>query len=831
MWPQTTNQSGFPTAASPFNSGQPGFNAAPSQSFQSGFGQNNNTFTGNNMQPRPFGGGAPSSGFSAQPTGFGTQPAFNSNPGPSWNSGSNFGNHSNTFTNPNPGFSSGQGFMANNTFGVNPAPANPINPSPSFGVQTTNFSSGLFPGNPAPAFGNSAGFGVANPGFQSAANPFQGVTPSFGQPTGSFSNTAAPFGTNQPAFPTSQPSFTGNNFSAVSSSFSNPPVGNTGFGTTQSGLFGGNAGFGQTGGAVGATSFNSNFSNANQQIKFKPTQVKEDTITITVQNMCAMLECTDKSIEEIRFLDYKKRVPGQTPGLFNTGVSQPISNPIASAPSLFSNTLSLGLTQNNNNNLFNRPPENKPGSLFPTTTSAPSIYPTANFPASTGSLFQTTPTISNPTIGAQNITGPNLGAPSLSFPQQGGSLFQSSTNLFSSQSAPVQNPPSLFSNLQQPPISFTPAPQSQNSLFGPKPQNPGIPQQTQFTDLYKSAYKDPHGLSWLSELQLSEELNKSYSKRLSNQISGEPTSVVERIIKPKRLNNYPQVIADKWKNSQEKKYAKSSSSFDILCQKKSEPFFIAKRPSFVNLKLEEYKDEDNNRYFKVPGITARRPDNEFEIQVVAHAPNPIRIVLTVNPNTTVKDIKYQISRNLADFDDFQLVYKSKFLDENETVRSINLMKNEEITVIHSPVIKPENLDLPNDDMLPILAPGYTTIPSITEMARMSISSLKKVRNFTVKNEFGKLVFEGETDVIRLNVAGIIKIEQKSVGGYENEYVPKPDIGKELNKPAILTLYKFRTSLTEDVALQKIRNMCQEANMEFISYDHDSYELVVRIKHF
>lgn len=827
MWgTQTNNPNAFPNPAGPFSGGQPGFNAAPSQPFQGGFGPSNNAFTGNNMQSRPFGSGTPSSAFGPQPSTFGGQPAFNSNPAPAWSSAPSFGNQPSAFTNPNPGFSGGQGFMGGNSFGGNPAPANPMNPSPGFGGQPTSFPSGLFSGNPAPAFGGSTGFGGTNPGFQAGGNTFQGSTPSFGQPTGNFSNTTAPFGTNQPTFAANQPGFAaGNNFSAASSTFSNPAVSNPGFGSTPGGLFSGNTGYG--GAAVG-TSFGNNF---NQQVKFKPTQVKEDTGNIVVQSICAMPECIDKSLEELRLLDYKKRAPGQTPGLFNAGVSQPISNPVASAPSLFSNTLNLGLTQNNNS-LFNKPPENKPNSLFQTATSAPSLYNTATFPApSTGSLFSATPNLGNPGLGGQNMGGPNLGGSSMSYQPPGGSIFQSTPNLFSAQSAPVQNPPSLFNNPQQTAGLFTPAPQPQGSLFGPKPQNQGLPQQPQFADSYKSAYKDPHGLSWLSELQLSEELSKSYSKRLSNQISGEPTSVVERIIKPKRLNNYPQVIADKWKNSQERKYAKPNSSFDILGQKKPEPFFIAKRPSFVNLKLEEYKDEDNNRYFKVPGITARRPDNEFEIQVVAHAPNPIRIVLTVNPNTMVKDIKYQVSRNLADFEDFQLIYKSKILDESETVRSINLMKNEEITVIHSPMTRAENLELPTDDMLPILAPGYTTIPSITEMARMPVSLLRKVRNFTVKNEFGKLVFEGETDVVKLNIAAIIKIEQKSVGGYENDDVPKPEIGQELNKQAILTLYKFRTSLTEDVALQKIRNMCQEANMELISYDHDSYELVVRIKHF
>ena len=311
-------------------------------------------------------------------------------------------------------------------------------------------------------------------------------------------------------------------------------------------------------------------------------------------------------------------------------------------------------------------------------------------------------------------------------------------------------------------------------------------------------------------------------------------SVVERIVKPKKISNYPQVISEKWKNSQEKKYLKSSSSFDFINQKKSEPFFVAKRPSFVNLKLEEYKDEDNSRYFKMPGQTPKKVESVSEILVVAHDPNPIRMVIPINLNTSIKEIKYQVSRHLPDIDDIsiQLVYKSKILQDSDTIRSVGIAHNDELTVLNIPIRSNSNKDLPTDDLLPIIGQGYKIKPSIVEMARMTVEELKKIRNFTIENQFGRLVFEGETNVLGLNIPEIIKINHKEVIGYpDDSSIDKPKIGEALNKPSILTLYKYDMQGSKEKNELKIKNACQKANMEFLSYDQENQELKVKLRHF
>ena len=180
----------------------------------------------------------------------------------------------------------------------------------------------------------------------------------------------------------------------------------------------------------------------------------------------------------------------------------------------------------------------------------------------------------------------------------------------------------------------------------------------------------------------------------------------------------------------------------------------------------------------------------------------------------------------------QLVYKSKILLDSDTIKNAGITQNSELSVINIPVPSAGNRDLPTDDMLPVVAPGYRIRPSLVEMARMTVEQLRKIRGFTVENQFGKLEFEGDTNVLGLNLAEILKINHKEVIGYPDDCeVEKPEIGMGINKPAVLTLYEYEVSGSQEKAESRIRTVCQRANMEFIHYDHNCQQLQVRIKHF
>lgn len=87
--------------------------------------------------------------------------------------------------------------------------------------------------------------------------------------------------------------------------------------------------------------------------------------------------------------------------------------------------------------------------------------------------------------------------------------------------------------------------------------------------------------------------------------------------------------------------------------------------------------------------------------------------------------------------------------------------------------------------------GYYTIPSYSEICRMSLKELENVEDFTIYNEFGKIVFEELTDLTELNIDQIVNICEREITLYRNGRDKiTPEIGKGLNKPATIYMYKL-----------------------------------------
>lgn len=83
---------------------------------------------------------------------------------------------------------------------------------------------------------------------------------------------------------------------------------------------------------------------------------------------------------------------------------------------------------------------------------------------------------------------------------------------------------------------------------------------------------------------------------------------------------------------------------------------------------------------------------------------------------------------------------------------------------------------------------FTTFPEFVVLCRMTEEELKNVKDFSVENEHGKIVFDGYTDVRKLDIDSIITIKAKEVVLYPDEST-KPEVGMGLNKPATVALYK------------------------------------------
>ena len=739
-------------------------------------------------QPTGFGGygnnAAPASawGAPAQNTGFGGQNAggYNSNP---FSSSSSYANPGQAAGNPfnQGGFSTG--FMSQPANNLAPAQTGPSYGAPAFAANQNTF-------NQAPGF---------NSGF--AQNPPIGGGSLFNSNPNPQANQMKPFN---------------NSFTTAASSFNSgaQPAG---------GLFSNNSFL-----TIGA---GMNSYGPNTAVKYKPTSIREDSSNVNVLHLCALAEMGGKCIDEQRLLDYKQRsnpnganptmaLNSTAPGASLTGAfnPNPASSPFATNP------------MQGQSNIFAKPPENKPpGSLFTTASANPLMFSAQN--PGGNSIFAQTPNFNT------NPANPSLQAPtSMSAPQGQNSLF-SNPSLFNPnpQGNPQGTPgaPSLFSNASQANSLFNPTANTpmQQGFYNVKPSQAGFAQ-SQPGDSFSAAFRDPHGLNWLFPDILPDTVIQNYKERYAAQISAEPLSAVERLLKPKRFNNYPQILTEKWKNSQEKKSLKSNPGFDLIANRKAEPFFVSKRTNFVNLKLEEYKDEDGSKYFKLPGSNSKRPGQVFEIAVRAHDPSPIKVVIQVSPEKTMREIRAQVRKSLPDIEEncIQLLYKSKIVSPEDTVSSLGIGSNDELIVIIAPVEHNVKTDLPSQDMLPKIPAGYRTSPTYIEMARMGVEDLKKVENFTVLNEFGKVMFYGQTNVLGLNVAAALRIVENEIVGYPDDSFEKPSVGKGLNKLCEFTIFNMKIAGNKERAQQKARSMCEKIETEFVSYTQETSEMVVKLKH-
>lgn len=105
--------------------------------------------------------------------------------------------------------------------------------------------------------------------------------------------------------------------------------------------------------------------------------------------------------------------------------------------------------------------------------------------------------------------------------------------------------------------------------------------------------------------------------------------------------------------------------------------------------------------------------------------------------------------------------------------------------------------------------GYITKPSWNEIKKMSIEQLKRVKNFTIENQFGIIEFLGEVDLTNVDLADVVSITHMEVEVYDekrhqNNY---PERGTKLNIPAKVTLKKVNlrkndTAVSREMNLKK-----------------------------
>lgn len=136
-------------------------------------------------------------------------------------------------------------------------------------------------------------------------------------------------------------------------------------------------------------------------------------------------------------------------------------------------------------------------------------------------------------------------------------------------------------------------------------------------------------------------------------------------------------------------------------------------------------------------------------------------------------------------------------------------------------------------------PGYVCSPSISELLRMDPQDLAAVDDFKVERlGVGKVEWEGAVDVRNADLDKIIVIEPKSVSVYTDEETvgTKPEIGKKLNRPALLTMEGVNPPEGSgpeaiDKFYQKVVKQTMKIGAELVEYDPSIGIWKIRVVHF
>jgi len=130
---------------------------------------------------------------------------------------------------------------------------------------------------------------------------------------------------------------------------------------------------------------------------------------------------------------------------------------------------------------------------------------------------------------------------------------------------------------------------------------------------------------------------------------------------------------------------------------------------------------------------------------------------------------------------------------------------------------------------------YYMRPSAHQMAtslQNDPNFLMHVTNFTVGHHlYGVVQFEGRTDVRGLDIKDIIQFRNGTLEVYSGR-TPPPEVGKGLNKPAIVTLNGVSAG-NEDVSkfCAYLQKLTEDQGAEFLGYDHKQGTWKMRVTHF
>ena len=551
------------------------------------------------------------------------------------------------------------------------------------------------------------------------------------------------------------------------------------------------------------------------------------------------------------------------PSLTNT-YGQPAPKPITTSTNYYN---SPGYSSGNSTNSWIRPPAPITNSFTDPTTYKQNTQQDNNafafrganpvqFPQAQSAPFNFATTSTQPAVNFNSSfvgTGTTSNAFTSSFVNR--SPFAAPVQPFST---PQNLQPTSFS-FQQPSSGFAPAPlliQPQQTFYTqqqPFSYNSPITSQTinildpsrvsklinNPPELITPEYSDPHGIKGF--LTQDHESFKQTTNLLGNVMPirtpyDDDDLLRSGVNNPQSLGTEYTLVKTKPSDIPQKTNFQSFSPKQPIKNKMFTPSLLRQVPretmENVNLTVKKCKPKEEPKYL----TTTKYDENTLRFYVMTSIKKQEETVqVLINRSYRVRNLKEEAIRKLKEKvklkkkSEFRLIKHSKLLNDNDVIQEaklededILLLVNEnkeegdssseeekdDIAEVKSKEEKKKKLVLAPEDLIPKLNKiGYETIPPMKLLCRMSEEELMKIKNFTIQNMHGKIIFEGETDVRGLDLDAIVEIKQAEIEVYRHES-QKIEFGSTLDKPAEVHLYscfpKKAESDNEEKFIKKLK---------------------------
>jgi len=346
-----------------------------------------------------------------------------------------------------------------------------------------------------------------------------------------------------------------------------------------------------------------------------------------------------------------------------------------------------------------------------------------------------------------------------------------------------------------------------------------------------AAYRDPHGLSWLFPSGIPEDILSAAKQRQGYFPSSESVSVIERAIRKNRTSVSPPPIQGNSARSPSRSRASEHKFEPKRSPQKTDPMVFSRRENFRNLQFEPCSAPDGDLFIvkASPSKAKRIPDDSIEVEVQAFQEKPVTVRLILQKRLRVSDAIVKIASAIPGLpENIHLAHKLHILPEHKVLEELGVVSGDSLEVIVLDITEAPPA-LPKLTRL-----GYSMTPSLAELSQMSAGQLRRVQNFSVANEHGSILFEGETDVRGLDIDQAVQILASAVVVYPDDCdLEKPAIGSGLNKPALITLLncKPKKESHQQQFEAKLKKYCSTNNCELVKYDADNGVWQFRVQHF